>query len=330
LEENKALLQVVELKKYFHDSSFNFRGSRTDKTVKAVDGVDLNISEGEIVGLVGESGCGKSTLGKLILKLLTPTSGKILFNGLDTSKFKRNETREFRKMVQTISQDPFDSLDPRRTIIDSVCESAYANHLLKSKREAIDLCKSLLDSVRLQPSDQYLYHHPDQLSGGQRQRVAIARALSVNPKLIVADEISSMLDVSVRGDLLNLLLSMREKYSISILFITHDLPSAAQICDRLAVMYLGKIVEIGPCEKVIQDPSHPYTRALIAAIPVIGSSFQKLPLVPGSGFTRATDLPNGCRFHPRCVYQFDRCKIEEPKLLPVSMEKKCACFLYGD
>lgn len=323
------LLQTIQLRKYFYASSLPFLNRNKGRAIRAVDGVDLQIEKSEIIGLVGESGCGKTTLGRLLLKLAAPTSGQILFEGSDITKFSRTNTKKFRKQVQFIYQDPFDSLDPRRTVFDSVKEPIEANHLSKNKSDTKETVVSLLNAVRLTPPELFMRRFPHELSGGQRQRVAIARALGVNPEIIIADEITSMLDVSVRGDLLNLLLSMREKFSVSVLLITHDIPSAAQICDKIAVMYMGRIVEEGPSEEILQKPLHPYTKALVSAVPKIGKKLETLPLV-AKEIPNPLELPNGCKFHPRCPEKFGPCDLDEPHLLEMDSRRKCACYLYGN
>ncbi|RLB24678.1 MAG: ABC transporter ATP-binding protein, partial [Deltaproteobacteria bacterium] len=272
----RELVRVEGLTKYFPVKKRLFF-SRTRSFIHAVEDVTFTVQKGEIFGLVGESGCGKTTTGKLLVKLYEPTRGSIHLGGQDVVQIRRGDRlREFRRRVQMIFQDPYESLNPRMTIFDIVAEP-LAVQGVRSLVEREQRVADLLSKVGLTPPETFMFRYPHELSGGQRQRVAIARAMVVNPEFVVADEPTSMLDVSIRAGVMKLLLELREVLNVSYLYITHDLAVARYMCDRLAVMYLGKVVEIGPAEGVIQEPLHPYTRALIAAVPVPDPTYKREP-----------------------------------------------------
>ena len=322
----EELLKVVNLKKYFPVRMGFF--SRRSGFVKAVDGISFMVDKGEIFGLVGESGCGKTTTGRTILRLIEPTDGEAYFEGVNIFSLSRKEFKPYRRYMQMIFQDPYESLNPRRTVAKTIEQSINIHKLANSEEEKKELIIKALEEVELRPPEEFLDRYPHMLSGGQRQRVAIARAIVLRPKFIVADEPVSMLDVSIRAGILRLLMKLRDDMGISFLYITHDLATAKYICRRMAVMYLGKIVELGPTIKVIDEPLHPYTKALIKAIPVPDPKV-KIGEVPIKGEVPLSpiDLPSGCRFHPRCLMAEDICKKKEPEFREVEPGRWVACHL---
>ena len=264
----EPVIRVINLKKYFpiRAGLLDILRRRPRLYVRAVDGVTFDIHEKEIFCLAGESGCGKTTTGRTILRLIEPTSGKIFFKGEDVLSYDEDALKRFRRRAQIIFQDPYESLNPMMTVYNIV-EEPLRIHKIGNKEERYEAVMKVLEDVELKPPEAFIHRHPHELSGGQRQRVAIARALILNPEFIVADEPVSMLDMSIRAEILNLMLRLRDEHNLTYLFITHDLAVAKYICDRIAIMYLGKIVELGKAEEVIDNPYHPYTQALIAAVP---------------------------------------------------------------
>lgn len=307
--EKKELLKVEGLKQYFP-----IKGGllgRTTNHVKAVDDISFNIYEGETVSIVGESGCGKSTTGRAILRLEEPTAGTVEFNGVNLTYLSKKEMRKYRKDLQIIFQDPYASINPRQTVASLLNEAMEIQNVLP-KQERRARIEELMEIVGLLPyqADRY----PHEFSGGQRQRIGIARALSVNPKLIICDEAVSALDVSIQAQVLNLLKDLQNEFGLTYLFISHDLGVVRHISDRIIVIYLGKIVEIADKHSLFDNPQHPYTKALLSAIPVPDPDAKKNRIVLKGDVPSPIDPPNGCRFHTRCPFATDKCRTEEPQL----------------
>lgn len=319
----EKLVEVQELRKWFPIKKGFLK--RTVGYVKAVDGLSFSINKGETLGIVGESGCGKSTMGRTLLRLLEPTSGRIFFEGEDITCLKKESLREKRRDMQIIFQDPFASLDPRMSVGSIISEPLKVHKVLTGK-ELDDRVTQLLGEVGLNPD--YASRYPHEFSGGQRQRVGIARALALKPKLIVCDEAVSALDVSVQGQIINLLQELKERFSLTYIFIAHDLGVVRHISDRVVVMYLGKILEMAEKDELYENPLNPYTKALLQAVPVLDPDSRKADLALEGEIPSPANPPSGCRFHTRCSMAFDRCKEVEPKLNEVAPGHFCACHLY--
>ncbi|WP_036221892.1 ABC transporter ATP-binding protein [Mesoaciditoga lauensis] len=322
----EVVLKVEHLKKFFPLRKNPF--ARAKSFLHAVDDLNFEIKRGEVLGLVGESGCGKTTTGKTLLRLYEPTDGKITFLGRDVTHLRSAQDRKwFHSKSQMIFQDPFESLNPRKTIFDIVSEPMNIQNEgnLKQREEKT---MEILKRVGIAPPDAFLWRYPHELSGGQRQRVAIARALVMNPEFVVADEPTSMLDVSIRTQVMTLMMDLISDMNMTFIYITHDLAVARYMTNYIAVMYLGRMVEYGETEDVIQNPLHPYTKALISAVPVPDPEFKRKSLQIKGGIGKAIDPPKICRFYDRCPFATERCGKEEPPLYDVGNGHKVACFLY--
>lgn len=296
--------------------------------VHAVDNISFTIYDREIFGLVGESGCGKTTTGRLILRLIEPTSGEIFFKGENIAALPFDKMRKIRKQMQIIFQDPYESLNPRMSIYDILTEPLYIQELVESDEQALERAARILEILDVVPPEEFLYRFPHELSGGQRQRIAIGRAFILEPEFIVADEPVSMLDASIRSEVSKLMLKLIDEFRCSYLFITHDIALARYMCNRIAVMYLGKIVEMGSADQVITNPLHPYTQALITAVPVPDPTARRARAVIKGEVPSPVNPPSGCRFHPRCPHAWDRCRKEEPLLTKVG-DQLVACHLHS-
>ncbi len=320
---SELLLKVEDLQKHFPILGGVIR--KPVGWVKAVDGVSFEVKKGETLGLVGESGCGKTTTGRSILHLIEPTGGRIQFNQDDTwQDVNRKTIKHLRKDMQIIFQDPYSSLNPRMRIRDIIAEPMEAQNVGKNKNERYERVEELLKAVGL--SSTHMKRFPHEFSGGQRQRIGIARALALNPKLIVCDEPVSALDVSVQAQVLNLLEDLQEKFNLTYLFIAHDLSVVQHISDRVAVMYLGKIVELAEVDALFERPKHPYTEALFSAIPVPDPDAQFNQILLEGDVPSPSNPPSGCHFHPRCRYATEACKSEVPELVEVEPGHQVACL----
>lgn len=318
----EPILRVQNLKKYFPVKAGVF--SRVVGQIKAVDGVSFSINEGETFGLVGESGCGKSTLGRTILKLLEPNEGEVFYKGEEIYKMQHDKLRSLRREIQIIFQDPYGSLNPRMTVGEAIGESLEAHGIAKGakRRERVEY---LLDVCGLAP-----YHfrrYPHEFSGGQRQRIGIARALALNPNFVVADEPISALDVSIQAQIINLLEDLQQEFGLTYMFISHDLSMVKHISDRVAVMYLGVIAEMAPKKDLYQNPLHPYSQALLSAVPVMDPTMKKERIILRGDVPSPANPPEGCRFNTRCHYAVDRCRVEIPELREVVPDHFVSCHL---
>jgi len=344
--ENQAILQIENLYKHFpvkRTLADRFK-RRPQQVVHAIDGVSFEVGRGEILALVGESGSGKTTVGMNVLGLQVPTEGKISFDGHNVADWAKGQIQpsstnglgklsarkqilELRRRAQMVFQDPYESLNPRQTIYEIVVEPLEIHNLGLSAEQKEQRVRSALEDCGLAPADHFWGRYPDGLSGGQRQRVVVASALVLEPELLVADEPVSMLDVSIRADVLTLLQSLRQSHGITILYTTHDLATAGYFTDRMAVMYLGRVVEIGPTAEVLKAPRHPYTQALVSVAPVPNPRKRHKRMILEGEVPNPIDLPSGCRFHPRCPVAEARCKEIDPPYVEINPTHKAACLL---
>lgn len=322
LKEKETILKVEHLKKYFPIKAGVIQ--KTVGNVKAVDDVSFEIKKGETLGLVGESGCGKSTTGRTILRLMEKTEGTVEFEGRDIFKLKKKELRSIRPEMQIIFQDPYSSLNPRMTVGEIIGE-AIIDHKIVDKKQAAEKVLQVMEMCGLAPY--HIRRYPHEFSGGQRQRIGIARALILNPKFIVADEPVSALDVSIQSQIINLLTDSQEKYGFSYLFISHDLSVVKHISHRVGVMYLGSLVEMAPKNELYNNPIHPYTKALLAAVPIPDPTIERKRIILKGDIPSPANPPSGCKFHTRCPYAMDICKTAIPEYKCVGGEHFVACHL---
>jgi oligopeptide/dipeptide ABC transporter ATP-binding protein len=319
-------LEVQGLKKHFAAGKPNIFRRVTDH-IHAVDGVDLQLKRGEVIAMVGESGCGKSTFALTLMGLEESTAGKIIFESKEITHADEHARKLLRQRIQMVFQDPYESLNPTQTIEEIVAEPLDVHGLVHTKAEREARVVKALEDAGLKPASTYMPRYPHQLSGGQRQRVVIAGALVLEPHLLIADEPVSMLDVSIRAEILNLLADLRQTRQISIILITHDLGTCGYFADRIAVMYLGRIVEIGPTHEVLSNPQHPYTKALLSVIPVPNPRLRRQRLILQGETPNPIHLPGGCRFHPRCPAAFEECRTVDPAYIDIGHEHQAACLL---
>jgi len=328
----EPLIQVRNLKKYFPVRRGLIAAilSREQLWVKAVDDVTFDIYKNEVFVLAGESGCGKTTTGRCILNLTQPTDGTITYGGVDLTTLPKREMKRLRPKLQMIFQDPYESLNPRLSVFESIAESLKVNRLVSSREELEERVKMAMEDVRLIPPEDFIHRYPHMLSGGQRQRVVIARALVSQPEFIVADEPVSMLDASIRAEILQLLKDLIKKYDLTYLYITHDLAAARYVGNRIAIMYLGKIVEYGPIGQVIDNPKHQYTAILVSAVPIPDPTLVHTRRAPIGEVPSPINPPPGCRFHPRCPMADEKCAREEPPFEEVEPGHFVACWHWFD
>jgi oligopeptide/dipeptide ABC transporter ATP-binding protein len=325
---NEHFLEVRGLKKYF-DADRPSIFSREARFVHAVDDVSFNLKHSEVIALVGESGCGKSTLALLLMGLEDPTAGAVFFEGRNITHLNDKERKDLdlRRKIQMVFQDPYESLNPTQTIEEIINEPLHVHGIAKDKNERDGRVKKAMEDAGLKPAEIYLSRFPHELSGGQRQRVVIAAALVLEPEILLADEPVSMLDVSIRAEIINLLAELRITRQIAVIFITHDLGSVGFFADRVAVMYLGRIVEIGTMLEVLEKPQHPYTKALISVIPVPNPRLRHERIILQGETPNPIDLPTGCRFHPRCPVVMTTCKASDPPFVNLTKTHSAACLL---
>ncbi|WP_335872497.1 ABC transporter ATP-binding protein [Bacillus sp. 2205SS5-2] len=321
----EVLLQVEDLKK-----NFPIKGGFLGKTVnevKAVDGVSFTVNKGETLGIVGESGCGKSTTGRMLMRLIEPTGGRVRFEDQEITNLSKGDLRKLRRDMQMVFQDPFASLNPRHNV-EKILEEPLIVHGIGTKEERIKRVHELLEIVGL--SSYHAKRYPHQFSGGQRQRIGIARALMTKPKLIIADEPVSALDVSIQSQVLNLMEDLQKEFGLTYIFIAHDLGVVRHISDRVAVMYLGKVVEIANSEDLYDNPKHPYTQALLSAVPIPDPQYKRESIILQGDIPSPSNPPSGCAFHTRCPYKLDVCSVKQPALTKQEDGHFAACHLFTE
>jgi oligopeptide/dipeptide ABC transporter ATP-binding protein len=342
--DDSLVLEVLGLCTYFEirPSFLDTISGRKPGAIRAVDGVSFSLAKGEVLALVGESGCGKTTIARTLIGLEEPTRGEITFRGRAVTRTRRGtessheagipsiSLNELRQSAQMIFQDPYESLNPRSTIFEIVAEPLIVHGIAREPAERRERVRESLEDAGLRPAEEYFLRYPHELSGGQRQRVVIAAAMVLQPELLIADEPVSMLDVSIRAEVLNLLADLRKKQGVSVLFITHDFSTVASFADRIAVMYLGRIVETGPAREVLSNPKHPYTRALISVIPVPNPRQRREHIILQGETPNPIHLPLGCRFHPRCPVAVEACKLTDPDFVQVGESHQAACLLLNN
>ncbi|MEH7305247.1 ABC transporter ATP-binding protein [Neobacillus drentensis] len=322
----KPILEIKGLKKHFPIKTGFFNKVTGD--VRAVDGVDFQVMPGETLGIVGESGCGKSTTGRTILRLLDPSAGEVLFNGKDLAKLSKEEMRQMRKDIQMVFQDPYASLNPRKTIRQILLEPLKVHGIGSSRGERMKRVEEIIEVVGLRK--EHLDRHPHDFSGGQRQRIGIARALILKPKVIIADEPVSALDVSIQSQVLNLLKDLKKEFNLTLIFISHDLSVVRHLCDRIAVMYLGRVVEIAEKKQLFTNPIHPYTRALLSAVPIANPKAKRERVILKGDLPSPANPPSGCTFHPRCPVANESCKTNIPILQDIDSGHQVSCHLFTE
>jgi len=328
----EPLLTVTDLEVAFEGkrSLLDALRRRPPRPVRAVDGISFTVNPGEVLAIVGESGSGKTTTGNQLLGLLPATAGTVVLDGQDLSDLSGRDLARLRRNVQMIFQDPYESLNPRMRVADIVAEPLRVHHVTGSEAETKARVADALEQAGMTPASAFLHRLPFELSGGQRQRIAIAAALALKPRLLVADEPVSMLDVSIRADILNLLRALADDHGIAVVMITHDLSTVAAYADRIAVMYLGRIVEVGAAREVLAHPEHPYTRALASVVPIPDPTARRTPQILVGETPDPSRIPSGCRFHPRCPVAFDQCRVTDPPLVQLGNGHAAACLLVKD